>query len=293
MDEEHKSPTVRRRRIAADLRRLREAAGLTHEAVAAELGWHRSKLGRIEGAQFVRLSLTDLRALLDLYGVSDTADRDALVEMARQARERGWWYSYTDVLPNPHSTFIGLEAAATSVRTYQAQLLPALLQTEDYTRAVLQATSMTTLDTEEIRRFLEVRSARQDLLTGSSPVRLWAVLDESVLRRPIGGTAVMQAQLERLAQAAALPHVTVQVLPDETGEHAGLEGSFTILALAEQADADVVYLDAATGGIYLERSDDRERYAGVFSHVTASALSPKDSLPLIVRAADVMRSPET
>jgi transcriptional regulator with XRE-family HTH domain len=281
-------PGAGRRRIAGELRRLREAAGLTHEHVAAELGWHRSKIGRIEGGAFVRLSLTDLRALLDLYGVTDTAERDALIAMAKQARERGWWYSYSDVLPNPHSTFIGLEAEATSIRTYQAQLVPALLQTEDYTRAVLQATRMTTRDTEETRRFLEARKARQELLTREPAAKLWVVLDEGVLRRRVGGPAVMRAQLERLQEASDLPHVTIQILADEAGEHAGLEGSFTIMAFVKQTDPDVVYLDAATGGIYLEKREDRERYTGVFDHVRASALSPKASLSLIERIAQAL-----
>ncbi len=137
----HHSPTVRRRRLAAELRRLREASGKTHEDVAAELGWHRSKIGRIEGAQFVRLSLTDLRALLDLYGVAGTDQREALITLGKEGRERGWWHSYADVLPNPHSVLIGLEAEALSVRAYQAQLVPGLLQTEDYTRAILRGSS--------------------------------------------------------------------------------------------------------------------------------------------------------
>jgi Domain of unknown function (DUF5753) len=148
--------------------------------VAAQLGWHRSKVGRIEGAQFVRLSLTDLRAMLDLYDVTDQGQRDALVTLAREAREQGWWHSYSDVLPNPHSTFIGLEAEASSIRTYQAQLVPGLLQTEDYTRAVVKATRMTTRDTDEADRFVEVRRARQELL-GREP----APSAEPGGRRPI------------------------------------------------------------------------------------------------------------
>ena len=290
MNEGHRSPTVRRRRIAGELRRLREAAGLTHEDVAAELGWHRSKLGRIEGAQFVRLSLTDLRALLDLYGVRDRTERTALETMAKQARERGWWYSYSDVLPNPHATYIGLEAEAVSIRTFQAQLVPALLQTKEYSRAVVRATRMTTRDNDESRRFLELLTARQELLARQPPVKLWTVLDQAVLRRQVGGKAVMLAQLERLREAADLPHVTLQVLAEEAGEHAALEGSFTILAFPEQADPDVIYLDAATGGIYLEKPEDRDRYTAVFDHAIAAALSPKDSLALIQRMADALRT---
>ncbi len=285
MNEEQRSPTVRRRRIASELKRLREAAGLTHEDVAAELGWHRSKLGRIEGAQFVRLSLTDLRALLDLYGVHDRAGRSALETMARQARERGWWYSYSDVLPNPHATYIGLEAEATSIRTFQAQLVPALLQTEDYSRAVVSATRMTARDNDESRRFIELLKARQELLGRQPPVKLWAVLDQAVLRRHVGGIAVMRAQLAHLAEMADLPHVTLQVLTEEAGEHAAMEGSFTILAFPDDAHPDVIHLDAATGGIYLEKPEDRERYTAVFDHTIATALSPKASLALIQRMA--------
>ena len=290
MNEGHRSPTVRRRRIAGELRRLREAAGLTHEDVAAELGWHRSKLGRIEGAQFVRLSLTDLRALLDTYGVRDKTERDALEKMAKQARERGWWYSYSDVLPNPHATYIGLEAEAASIRTFQAQLVPALLQTGDYSRAVVRATRLTTRDDDESRRFLELLQARQELLARQPPVKLWTVLDQAVLRRQVGGPAVMAAQLEHLAEAADLPHITLQVLPEEAGEHAGMEGSFTILGFPESTDPEVIYLDAATGGIYLEKPEDQERYAAVFDHTIAAALSPKDSLALIQRMADALRT---
>lgn len=288
MNEAHRSPTVRRRRLAAELRRLREAAGLTHEEVASRLGWHRSKIGRIESAQFVRLSLTDLRAMLDLYGATGEEQREPLITLAKEARQRDWWHTYSDVLPNPHSTFIGLEAETSSIRTYQAQLVPGLLQTEDYTRAILKATRMTTRDTDEAQRFVDVRKARQDLLYQEPAIKLWAVLDEAVLRRVIGGTAVMTAQLERLAEAAELPQVTLQVLPYAAGEHAALEGSFMILGFS-RAEQDVVYLDAATGGVYVEKAEDIERYAAVFDHVRAAALSPKDSLTLITEATTSLR----
>ena len=289
MNEAHRSPTVRRRRLAAELRRLREASGLTHEDVAAALGWHRSKIGRIESAQFVRLSLTDLRAMLDLYRVKDGAQRELLAALAREARQRGWWHTYSDVLPDPHSTFIGLEAGTSAIRTYQAQLVPGLLQTEDYTRAVLQATRMTTRDTDKARRFVEVRKARQELLYQEPAVTLWAVLDEAVLRRLIGGPAVMRAQLARLSEAAGLPNVTLQVLPDKAGEHAALEGSFTILGFAGTGEQSVVYIDATTGGVYVEKAEDVERYASVFDHVRAAALSPKDSVAFIMDAATHLR----
>jgi hypothetical protein len=160
----------------------------------------------------------------------------------------------------------------------------------DYTRAVLQATGMTSRDTEETRRFPEARKARQELLSRQPPVKLWAVLDEAILRRRVGGPAVMRAQLERLLGTADLPHVTLQILAEEAGEHAGLEGSFTILAFADQPDPDVVYLDAATGGVYLEKREDRDRYTAVFDHVIASALSPKHSLHLVERMVQTLRN---
>jgi transcriptional regulator with XRE-family HTH domain len=284
----HHSPTVRRRRLAAELRRLREASDRTHEDVAAELGWHRSKIGRIEGAQFVRLSLTDLRALLDLYGVKDEGQRQSLITLGKEGRERGWWHSYADVLPNPHSVLIGLEAETLSIRAYQAQLVPGLLQTEDYTRAILKATRMTSHEADEVERFVEVRTTRQALLSQDPPVALWVVIDEAVLRRRVGGAGVMRGQLERLAEAAELPHVTLQVLTDDAGEHAGLEGSFMILGFHE-SDLDVVYVDAATGGLYIEKPEDIARYTWVFDHVRASALSPRDTVAFIQKAIADLR----
>jgi transcriptional regulator with XRE-family HTH domain len=288
MPDTHKSPTVRRRRLAAELRRLREASGKTHEDVAAELDWHRSKISRIEGAQFVRLSLTDLRALLDLYGVTDPGQREALITLGKESRERGWWHSYVDMLPNPHSVLIGLEAETSSIRAYQAQLVPGLLQTEDYTRAILRVGLMVARHQEEIDRFVEIRKARQALLVQDPPVMLWTVLDEAVLRRRIGSDDVMRAQLERLIEVAKLPNVNVQVLLDDAGEHPGLEGSFMILGFAE-SDPDVVYIDAATGGMYVEQQEDIARYAWVFDHVRASALSPRDTVRFIQNRVDDLR----
>lgn len=279
-----KSPTVRRRRLAAELRRLREAAGLTHEDVAGQLDWHRSKVGRIESAQFVRLSTLDLRGMLDLYGVTDERQRATLTALAKEARQRDWWHTYSDMLPNPHSTFIGLEAETSSIQAYQAQVIPALLQTEDYTRAIVRATRMITRDTDEIERFVEVSKARQKRRLYQEPaIKLWVVLDEAVLRRRVGGAAVLAAQLKHLVDSAELPHVTLQMLPDEAGEHAALEGSFAILGFPEPTDPDVVYLGTATGGVYVEKLEDIERYAAVFDHVRAAALGPKESIALIDR----------
>jgi transcriptional regulator with XRE-family HTH domain len=289
MPDTHRSPTVRRRRLAAELRRLREASTKTHEDVAAELGWHRSKLSRIEGAQFVRLSLTDLRALLDLYGITDENQRQSLITLGKESRERGWWHSYSDVLPNPHSVLIGLEAETVSIRAYQAQLVPGLLQTEDYTRAILKATRMTSHEADEVERFVEVRKARQALLDQDPPVAFWVVIDEAVLRRRVGSAAVMEGQIQRLIEVSELPHVTLQVLADAAGEHAGLEGSFMILGFGA-GDPDAVYLDAATGGLYIEKPEDIARYAWVFDHVRAAALSPKATVRFMRNALADLRT---
>jgi transcriptional regulator with XRE-family HTH domain len=283
MADTHRSPTVRRRRLAAELRRLRDASGKTHEDVAGELDWHRSKLSRIEGAQFVRISLTDLRALMDLYGVTDADQRQSLITLGKQARERGWWHSYSDVLPNPHSVLIGLEAETSSIRAYQAQLVPGLLQTEDYTRAILKAGLMTMNARQDIDRFVEIRKARQQLLTQNPPVAFWAVLDEAVLRRLVGGADVMRDQIERLIEVSELPSVTIQVLRDEAGEHPGMEGSFMILSFTE-SDPDAVYMDAATGGLYIEKAEDIARYSWIFDHVMAAALSPRHTVRFMQQA---------
>jgi Domain of unknown function (DUF5753) len=247
------------------------------------LGWHRSKLSRIEGAQFVRISLTDLRALMDLYGVTDQQQRQALITLSQEGRERGWWHSYTDVLPNPHSMLIGLEAETSSIRAYQAQLVPGLLQTEGYMRAVLQAGLMTVNARADIDRFVEIRKARQALLSQDPPVALWAVLDEAVLRRLVGGPDVMRGQIERLIEVSELPNVTIQVLADEAGEHPGMEGSFMILSFTE-SDPDAVYMDAATGGLYIEKAEDIARYSWIFDQVMAAALSPRHTVRFMQQA---------
>jgi hypothetical protein len=225
--------------------------------------------------------------MLDLYGVTDEAQRAALTTLAKEARQRDWWHTYSDMLPNPHSTFIGLEAETVSIRTYQAQLVPALLQTEAYTRAIIRATSMINRDTDAIERFVEVSKTRQKRRLYQEPaIKLWAVLDEAVLRRRVGGEAVLASQLKHFVDTAELPHVTIQVLPDEAGEHSALEGSFAILGFPEPTDPDAVYLGTATGGVYVEKPEDIERYVAIFDHVRAAALGPKESVRLIERKMD-------
>jgi transcriptional regulator with XRE-family HTH domain len=266
------SPTVRRRRLAAELRRLREQAQLTIEDVAEKLKCSSSKISRIETGH-VGVSPKDARELLGLYGVPDD-QLDALVQLAREARNKGWWHSYTEVFTG---AFVGLEAEASSLRAYQALLVPGLLQTEDYMRAVIHAARPDATSAQVDKR-VQARLARQELLSEADPPQFWAVIDEAVLCRSVGGDAVMRAQLRALTAKAALPHVTLQVLPFEAGAHAGMEGPFLILGFPEQADPDVVYVDNTTSGIYLEEPAEILRYTLMFDHLRAAALSPDDTL---------------
>lgn len=273
------SPTVRRRRLASELRRFREAADLTIEEVSEKLECSASKISRIETSQ-VGVSPRDVRDLLELYGV-EPDQADAFVQLAREARTKGWWYAYNEVFTG---AFVGLESDASSLRAYQALLVPGLMQTENYARAVFRA-ARPDADEEDLNRRVAARAARQRLLTVDSPPTYWAILDEAVLHRVIGSPAVMRDQLLRIAEVARLPNATVQVLPFSAGAHAGMDSPFLILGFPEQADPDVVYVDTSAG-IYLEQPDDIARYTLSFDHLRASAAKPADSLDMIIEAAD-------
>jgi len=273
------SPTVRRRRLAGELRRLRDQAQLTIDDVAEKLECSASKISRIETGH-VGVTPKDTRELLKLYGV-DADQLEALVQLAREARKKGWWHTYNEVFSG---AFVGLEAETSSLRAYQALLIPGLLQTEDYMRAVIRAARPDATDAQVEKR-VQARLARQRLLTELDPPRYWAVIDEAVLCRWVGGAAVMRAQLEWLVDRATLPHVTIQVLPFAAGAHAGMEGPFLILGFPEQADPDVVYVDNTTAGFYLEEPAEILRYTLMFDHLRAAALAPDESLTRIAEAA--------
>lgn len=272
-------PTVRRRRLASELRRLREAADLTIDEVGEKLECSASKISRIETGH-VGVTPRDVRDMLELYGISGDA-QDALVQLAREARRRGWWHAYNEVFTG---AFVGLEADASSLRAFQALLVPGLLQTDSYARAVIKAMRPDADETEVARR-VAARMARQQLLTDPAPPEYWAVIDEAVLHRSVGGPEVMGEQLARLREVAELPHVTIQVVPFATGAHSGMEGPFLILSFPEQADPDVVYVDSTPTGLYLEAVADVHRYALMFDHLRATALKPDDSRELIDTAA--------
>ncbi len=280
------SPTVRRRRLASELRRFRELAELTIEEVGEKLECSASKISRIETGH-VGVTPRDVRDLLELYGVEEDR-RQAFVQLAREARQKGWWHAYTEVFTG---SFVGLETDASSLHTHQALLVPGLLQTEDYTRAVIRAIRPD-VEEAEVDKRVKGRLARQRLLTEPHPPEYWAVLDEAVLHRVTGGPEVMHAQLTRLVQAAALPNVTLQVVPFGAGAHAGMEAPFLILGFPEQADPDVVYVENTTSGVYLEQPSDVRRYTLMFDHLRAAALKPDDTVDLVRRAADrLVRAP--
>ncbi|MFF5992099.1 helix-turn-helix domain-containing protein [Prauserella flavalba] len=271
-------PTVRRRRLASELRRLREAADLTIDEVGEKLECSASKVSRIETGH-VGVTPRDARDMLELYGVRGD-EQEALVQLAREARKRGWWHAYNEVFTG---TFVGLEADASSLRAFQALLVPGLLQTRRYAHAVIRAMRPDAEETEIDRR-VAARMERQQLLRDPHPPEYWAVIDEAVLHREVGGTEVMAEQLARLLEVAQLPHVTIQVVPFNAGAHPGMEGPFLILGFPEQADHDVVYVDSTSTGLYLELEADVRRYALMFDHLRAAALKPDDSIQVIAEA---------
>jgi hypothetical protein len=281
----HHSPTVRHKRLTAELRRLRSDSGLTRDDVAGRLDWHPTKVTRIETGQWTRLNVRDVRDLLELYGVTDEAQAEALVQLARDARQRGWWHSYGDVLPSEYSHFIGLEAEAASVRTYQQILVPGLLQTEDYVTAVVRAFRPQE-SPSGVERRVAVRRERQRRVLEDHSLELWVILGEGVIRQLVGSPAVTARQLSFLAEASDLPNVTIQVLPFSGGEHGAMVGAFEILGFPEPVDPDVVYLENRASALFLEDPDEVAKYGQVFDHLRAAALSPQASRAMLSTATE-------
>jgi len=273
------SPTVRRRRLGAELRRHRELAGLTIDQVADQLDCSASKISRLETGQ-TGSNPRDVRDMLALYGVGDT-ELEELLAVARETRQRGWWQPYGSILTG---AYVGFEAAADRIRSYEAQCVPGLLQTADYARSMIAAVH-TGRPRQEVDDRVHVRLGRQALLTQEDPVQFWCVLDEAALRRPVGGREVMRCQLEHLVRESARPNVTLQVLPMAAGEHPGMEGSFVIMSFPDAADPDTVYVTIATGGVFQEKPDDVSRYEIIFDRLQKMALSSAESTELIATMA--------
>jgi transcriptional regulator with XRE-family HTH domain len=280
-----RSPTVRRRRLAKQLAELRELAGLTVRDVARELEWAESTLYRIESARR-GVKPGDVLLLLELFTRSSEVvitqeQRDELLRLAREARKRGWWQTYSGAVAEPFVVYIGLEAEVSTLRAYAGELVPGLLQTEQYAREIRRA-SLSPADPEQTERWTALRMARQRRLTEEEPVRLWAVLNEAALHRTIGGPKVMTDQLTRLADASALPNVTLQVLPFSVGAHPAMDSPFMILGFPERSDEDVVYIEQMSQAMYVETAAEVDWYTLAFDHLRARALDPDESLARIV-----------
>jgi hypothetical protein len=269
-------PTVLRMLLGGQLRRLREAAGITPDRAGYEIRASRSKISRVEHGR-VSFKERDVADLLALYGVTDEDEQRRMLNLAQQANSQGWWSRYDDVLPDWFETYIGLEQATSLIRTYELQFVPGLFQTEEYARAVT-VLGHRSASAAEIERRVSLRMQRQQILTRPDGMpRVWAVIDESALRRPLGGRSVMRTQLSRLLELTELPHVTLQVMPFDNGGHSAAGGSFSMLRFAEEELPDIVYIEQLTGALYLDRPEEIDHYREVMNRLSAEAETPADS----------------
>jgi transcriptional regulator with XRE-family HTH domain len=276
-------PTVRRRRLGTELRKLRESNAYKLEEVAAQLGVAPSTLSRIETGKAPTKSAY-LNQMLEMYGVDDSPQRQVLVDMAREGHRKGWWAAYDDVLPSGFDIYVGLEAETAAVRGYEVSMVHGLLQTSDYARAVL-CEMFPRHGTEQIDRLVDLRIERQRRFGDDPPLELWAILDEAVIRRTVGGKPVMRGQLEHLLDSAAKPWVTLQVLPFSCGAHAGHGGGFSILEFPNRSDSEVAYVESMAGMIVLEKDREVRARAEIFDRLRAAALAPGASADLIAQVA--------
>ncbi|MFG2651034.1 helix-turn-helix domain-containing protein [Streptomyces sp. NPDC048436] len=275
------NPTVRRRRLGQELRRLRELKGMTAEEVAERLLVSQSKISRLENGRR-SISQRDVRDLCGVYEVEDHRIVDSLMQMAKDSRQQGWWHSFGDI---PYSVYIGLETDAASLRVYDPQVVPGLLQTRAYAEALITGALPETTPTD-IEKRVQVRVRRQERISApENPLRLWTVLDESALRRVVGSRHLMRDQLEHLVEQSQLPHVTVQVIPFEMGAHPGLNGQYAILEFPDAADSSVVYIEGVTSDLYLEKANDVQQYSVMYEHLRAQALNVDQSRQLIAEIA--------
>ncbi|MDQ1287182.1 MAG: hypothetical protein QG622_747 [Actinomycetota bacterium] len=270
------STTVRRMLLGARLRRLREAKGLSREEAGFVIRASDSKVSRLELGR-VSFKERDVADLLILYGVTDPAEREAMLALARQANQPTWWRAYDDVTPTWFQNYLGLEEAAVEIRSYEVHFVPGLLQTPAYTRAVVSS-ALPRPTAEQIERTVLLRSMRQKILTRADPPQLWVVLDELALRRPIGDKKIMDGQLDYLLEVAESPRVALQILPLRSGRYASSGGAFTLLRFAEPSLADVVYLENLVSALYLDRPEQVERYSEVMSQLCVESLSPKATI---------------
>lgn len=271
--------TVLRMLLGNQLRRLRERAGITPDDAGYEIRASRSKISRLENGR-VGFKERDVADLLTMYGVTTQEERAGLLDLALRANSPGWWAKYGDILPDWFEVYLGLETAASVIRTFELQFVHGLFQTEDYARAVTMLGHKADPD-DAVKRRVNLRMKRQDLLTRPDPPRVWSVMDEAALRRPVGGREVMRAQLRHLIEASHQPRVTLQIVPFRQGGHAAAGGSFTILRFSEPALPDVVYSEQLTSALYLEGQSDVDIYMEVMNRLSAEALTPDETTRFI------------
>ena len=283
MDDPSAGGVILRMLLGAQLRRLREAADVTPEQAGYQIRASRSKISRMETGQ-VGFKTRDITDLLALYGVTDEQVQSRFLHLAHQSSRPDWWAKYGDILPGWFENYLGLESVSSTIRTFEIQFVHGLFQTEDYARAVTRLGHQAA-PAAEIERRVGLRVKRQDLLTRANPPRIWSVMDEAVLRRPVGGPAVMRAQLRHLIKAATMPQVTVQVVPFARGGHAGASGSFTVLRFQEQDLPDLVYIEQLTGALYLEQRSDVEHYLEVMDQLSGEGLTPAATTRFIEQVA--------
>ncbi|MEU7747380.1 helix-turn-helix transcriptional regulator [Nonomuraea sp. NPDC049158] len=279
------SPTVLRILLGTQLRRLRTEKRISREDAGYAIRASHAKISRLELGQ-VSFKERDVADLLTLYGVTDEAERAPLLELARQANAPGWWHKYSDLLPGWFEVYIGLEGAASVIRTYENQFIPGLLQTPEYARAVIKLAHETTPEAELDRR-VALRTRRQERLAGSRALKLWAVIDEAVVRRALGGREVMRRQVEHLLEMMKRSNVTVQVIPFERGGHAAAGGPFSILRFPERDLPDVVYLEQLTSALYLDKPAESEHYMQVMDRLSVQADSPEQTKRFLERLLSV------
>jgi hypothetical protein len=282
-DSEHPAdslgPTVPRMILGNQLHRYREAAGVTPDRAGYEIRASRSKISRMENGR-VGFKERDVADLLALYGITDEETYASLIALARQANSPGWWSRYGDIMSDWFEEYLGLEAAASVIRTFELQFVHGLFQTEDYARAVTMLGN-SAAPADEIDRRVSLRLKRQDLLTGPRPAQVWTVVDEGALRRPVGGRRVMRGQLNRLIEVTEMRHVTIQVVPFSRGGHAAAGGSFSVLRFGDADVPDVVYIEQLTSALYLDKREDVDHYLEVMNHLSTEALTPAQTARFI------------
>ncbi|KQX11781.1 DNA-binding protein [Streptomyces sp. Root431] len=281
-DKRPRPPTVRLRRLAAELRKLRAESGLTREDVTARTGINEATLYRIERSR-ARPQKRTLVSLLDLYQADDRARAD-LLALQSGSNDQGWLRPYHSELPEEYTAYIGFEAEARTVRNYESLFVPGLAQTEPYASAVVKGV-LPMASQKEVAQRVQARMERQAVLTKERPLQLWAIVDEAALRRTVGGRDVMRGQARHLLDLMAEPHVTFQVIPFEQGAHAGMTGSFVHMDFPDADDPELVYLDTPAGDLFLESEAEIRRYKSMFEHLQAVALGPNDSADLLAMVA--------